>query len=131
RATLDRLVPLAAAEMDRWTVADPRKADAADRTLGPLMVHKAQTALDLVSEARKAGLKVVREGGRAAGEYGQNAEAVKPALIDGLTPRTVLKHDWDGKGVREYPLATTELFMPVLVTISIYARRQKGRHFVF
>src|SRR5207244_664211 len=40
RATLDRLVPLAAAEMDRWTFADPRRADAADRTLGPLMVHK-------------------------------------------------------------------------------------------
>src|SRR5215470_11742282 len=76
RATLDRLVPLIAAEMDRWQVADPRGADASDKTLGPLMVHKAQTALEVVAEARKAGLKIVREGGRAAGEYGQNAEAV-------------------------------------------------------
>ena len=119
RATLDRLVPLLAAEMDRWTVADPRRPDAADRTLGPLMVHKAQTALDLVAEARKAGLKIVREGGRAPGEYGENAEAVKPALVDGVTPQTTLKHDWDGKGVREYKLATTELFMPVLVTMAL------------
>jgi acyl-CoA reductase-like NAD-dependent aldehyde dehydrogenase len=119
RATLDRLVPLVGAEMDRWTVADPRRPDAGDKTLGPLMVHKAQTALDLVAEARKAGLKVVREGGRAPGEYGQNAEAVKPALVDGVTPQTTLKHDWDGKGVREYQLATTELFMPILVTMAL------------
>jgi acyl-CoA reductase-like NAD-dependent aldehyde dehydrogenase len=119
RATLDRLVPLIAAEMDRWQVADPRAADASDKTLGPLMVHKAQTALDLVAEARKAGLKIVREGGRAAGEYGANAEAVKPALIDGVTPQTTLRHDWDGKGVRDYKLATTELFMPVLVAMPL------------
>jgi aldehyde dehydrogenase (NAD+) len=126
RATLDRLVPLLAAEMDRWQVADPRKAEpgasagtGGDKTLGPLMVHKAQTALELVAQAKAAGLKVVREGGRASGEYGQNAEAVKPALIDGLTPQTTLEHDWDGKGVREYKLATTELFMPVLVTMAI------------
>src|SRR5438445_13049873 len=119
RSTLDRLVPLLAAEMDRWTVADPRRPDAADRTLGPLMVHKAQTALDLVSAARKAGLKIVREGGRAPGEYGQHAEAVKPALIDGVSAQTSLRHDWDGKGVREYKLATTELFMPILVAMAM------------
>src|SRR6266850_2258574 len=107
------------AELDRWQVADPRAADASDKTLGPLMVHKAQTALDLVAEARKAGLKIVREGGRAAGEYGANAEAVKPALIDGVTPQTTLRHDWDGKGVRDYKLATTELFMPALVAMPL------------
>ncbi|TMB30121.1 MAG: aldehyde dehydrogenase [Deltaproteobacteria bacterium] len=119
RATLDRLVPLIVAEMDRWQAGDPRAPDASDRTLGPLMVHKAQTALDLVSEARKAGLKIVREGGRAGGEYGQNAEAVKPALIDGVTPQTTLRHDWDGKGVKEYQVATTELFMPILVAMAL------------
>jgi acyl-CoA reductase-like NAD-dependent aldehyde dehydrogenase len=119
RGTLDRLVPLLAAEMDRWQVRDPRAPDAPDKTLGPLMVHKAQTAIDLVNEARKAGLKIVREGGRAPGEYGQNAEAVKPALVDGVTPRTMLEHDWDGKGVRKYALATTELFMPILVTMPL------------
>jgi acyl-CoA reductase-like NAD-dependent aldehyde dehydrogenase len=119
RATLDRLVPMIAAEMDRWQVADPRSPEASDRTLGPLMVHKAQTALDVVAEARKAGLKIVREGGRVSGDYGANAEAVKPALIDGVTPRTSLRHDWDGKGVREYRIATTELFMPVLVAMPL------------
>ncbi len=117
RATLDRLVPLIGAEMDRWTAGDPR-GDAHDKTLGPIMVHKAQTAIDLVAQAKAAGLKVVREGGRAPGEWGQNAEAVKPALIDGLTPETTLKHDWDGKGVREYKIASTELFMPVLVAMA-------------
>jgi acyl-CoA reductase-like NAD-dependent aldehyde dehydrogenase len=119
RATLDRLVPLIAAEMDRWAVGDPRGADAPDKTLGPLMVHKAQTALDLVAQAEAAGLNVVREGGRAPGEYGANAEAVKPALIDGVTPKTTLKHDWDGKGVREYKIAITELFMPILVAMPL------------
>jgi acyl-CoA reductase-like NAD-dependent aldehyde dehydrogenase len=119
RATLDRLVPMIAAEMDRWQVADPRSPEASDRTLGPLMVHKAQTALDVVAEARKAGLKIVREGGRVSGDYGANAEAVKPALIDGVTPRTSLRHDWDGKGVREYRIATTELFMPILVAMPL------------
>jgi acyl-CoA reductase-like NAD-dependent aldehyde dehydrogenase len=121
RATLDRLVPMIAAEMDRWQVADPRNAvpGEGDRTLGPMMVHKAQTALDVIAQAKAAGLKVVREGGRGPGEYGQNAEAVKPALIDGVTPQTTLKHDWDGKGVREYRIATTELFMPILVAMPL------------
>jgi acyl-CoA reductase-like NAD-dependent aldehyde dehydrogenase len=118
RATLDRLVPLIAAEMDRWRIADPR-GDAPDKTLGPMMVHKAQTALEVVAQAKAAGLRVVREGGRVPGEYGQNAEAVKPALIDGVNPHTTLKHDWDGKGVREYRIATTELFMPILVAMPL------------
>jgi len=83
------------------------------------MVHKAQTAIDVVAEARKAGLKMVREGGRVSGDYGANAEAVKPALIDGVTPQTTLRHDWDGKGVREYRIATTELFMPILVAMPL------------
>jgi acyl-CoA reductase-like NAD-dependent aldehyde dehydrogenase len=116
RATLDRLVPLIGAEMDRWSASDPR-GDAPDKTLGPLMVHKAQTALDLVAAAKKAGLRVVREGGRAPGEWGEHSESVKPALIDGVTPQTELEHDWDGKGVRKYAIATTELFMPVLVAM--------------
>src|SRR5258708_594759 len=96
RATLDRLVPLIAAEMDRWQTADPR-GDAPDKTLGPMMVHKAQTAIEGVARAKAAGLRGVREGGRVPGEDRQNAEAVEPALIDGVNPHTTLKHDWDGK----------------------------------
>jgi acyl-CoA reductase-like NAD-dependent aldehyde dehydrogenase len=119
RATLDRLVPMIATEMDRWQAADPRGEDVPDKTIGPLMVHKAQTVLDLVVAARTAGLKLVREGGRVTGEYGSNAEAVKPVIVDGVTPQTLLKHDWDGKGVKEYKIATTELFMPVLVCMPL------------
>jgi acyl-CoA reductase-like NAD-dependent aldehyde dehydrogenase len=121
RATLDRLLPLIGAEMDRWQVKDPRLAlpGEGDKTLGPLMVHKAQTALDLVAQAKAAGLRMVREGGRAPGEYGQHCEAVRPALIDGITPATTLTHDWDGKGARKYKLATTELFMPVLLAMAL------------
>src|SRR3954467_3710195 len=131
RATLDRLVPLIAAEMDRWQVADPRARDASDKTLGPLMVHKAQTALGVGAQARKANLRIVREGGRAGGDYGQNAEAVKPALIDGVTPATALKHDWDGKGVKEYKIATTELFMPVLVCMPLASFEEFVRFSLF
>jgi acyl-CoA reductase-like NAD-dependent aldehyde dehydrogenase len=131
RATLDRLVPLIAAEMDRWQAADPRGNDVPDKTLGPLMVHKAQTALDLVAAAKQAGLKVVREGGRVTGEYGSNAEAVKPAIVDGVTPSTTLKHDWDGKGVREYKIATTELFMPVLVCMPLSSFEEFVRFSLF
>jgi acyl-CoA reductase-like NAD-dependent aldehyde dehydrogenase len=121
RATLDRLLPLIGAEMDRWPVKDPRFAlpGEGDKTLGPLMVHKAQTALDLLAQAKAAGLRIVREGGRAPGEYGQHCEAVRPALIDGVTPATTLTHDWDGKGARKYKLATTELFMPVLLAMAL------------
>src|SRR5438132_1590548 len=53
------------------------------------------------------------------GYYGSNAEAVKPALIDGVSAQPSLRHDWDGKGVREYKLATTELFMPILVAMPL------------
>lgn len=118
RATLDRLVPMVGAEMDAWTVGDPRAADAKNETLGPLMVHKAQTAIDLVASARKAGCTIVRAGGRADGAWGEQSESVKPALVDGVSPETWLTHDWDGKGVQRYPLATTELFLPVLVAMA-------------
>jgi len=122
RATLDRLVPMIDLEMDRWRVGDPRidsdGSASGDKVCGPLMVHRAQTAIDLVASARKAGCKIVREGGRAEGAWGMNAEAVKPAIIDGITPETELEHDWDGKGVMKYRIATTELFMPVLVCMA-------------
>ncbi|MBS2025752.1 MAG: aldehyde dehydrogenase family protein, partial [Deltaproteobacteria bacterium] len=118
RATLDRLVPMIAAQMDTWESADPRRADAKNETIGPLMVHKASTVLDLAAAAKAAGLNVVRAGGRAPGEWGANAEAVRPVLIDGVTPETKLTHDWDGKGVQTYAVATTEFFMPVLVAMA-------------
>ena len=60
RATLDRLVPLIDLEMDQWLVGDPRhgRSDggAREKICGPLMVHKAQTVIDLVASARAAGV---------------------------------------------------------------------------
>ena len=67
--------------MGTWRVADPREATD-DKVVSPLMVHKAQTLLDIVAEAKKQpGVSVLREGGRAEGSYGEHSEAVKPALL--------------------------------------------------
>jgi acyl-CoA reductase-like NAD-dependent aldehyde dehydrogenase len=120
KATLARLIPLIAAEMDRWKAQDPRDtAEGDDKVLSPLIVHKAQTFLDLVAGARKAGLTIVREGGRAEGDYGKNSEAVRPAFIAGVSEDTTLRVDWDGRGEREFHLAKDELFMPILVAMEV------------
>jgi acyl-CoA reductase-like NAD-dependent aldehyde dehydrogenase len=36
-----------------------------------------------------------------------------------VTPETKVKVNWDGKGEIEVALATTELFMPILVTMEV------------
>ncbi|HEY3587287.1 MAG TPA: aldehyde dehydrogenase family protein, partial [Myxococcaceae bacterium] len=74
--TLDTLLGLINEEMNSWRVADPREATD-DKVVSPLMVHKAQTLVDIVAEAKKtSGVTVVREGGRADGSYGEHSEAV-------------------------------------------------------
>ncbi len=110
-ATLKKLEPLFDAEFSRWSVGDPRKTDA-PHVVGPLMVHKASTAQELVTEAERAGCRVVRRGGSVAG----HAEVFQPAIVAGVTPQTTVTVDWDGKGPRAIKLATTEFFMPILVT---------------
>jgi acyl-CoA reductase-like NAD-dependent aldehyde dehydrogenase len=120
KVTLGRLLPKLATEMDQWKVADPRDATPAeDKVISPLIVHKAQTFLDLVAAARAAGCQVVRDGGRAKGEYGDNSQAVRPALIAGIHPDTAVKVNWDGKGERDFHFATDELFMPILVAMEL------------
>ncbi|MHB8421018.1 MAG: aldehyde dehydrogenase family protein [Myxococcales bacterium] len=114
--TLDRLLPLIDAEMGRWKIMDPRDTDE-EKVLSPLIVHRAQTQADLVAAARKAGCRIVREGGRAPGEWGAHSQATAPALIAGVTPETAVRLDWDGRGERLFHLATDELFMPVLVAM--------------
>jgi acyl-CoA reductase-like NAD-dependent aldehyde dehydrogenase len=112
--TLDTLLRLINEEMGTWRVADPREATD-DKVVSPLMVHKAQTLLDIVQAAKQQpGVTVLREGGRADGAYGENSEAVKPALLR-IRPDTHVKVNWDGKGVGDFRLATTEFFMPILV----------------
>jgi acyl-CoA reductase-like NAD-dependent aldehyde dehydrogenase len=116
--TLDTLLRYIDEEMGTWRVADPREATD-DKVVSPLMVHKAQTLLDIVAAAKKQpGVRVLREGGRADGAYGEHSEAVKPALLR-IRPDTKVKVDWDGKGMGEFPLATTEFFMPILVAMDL------------
>jgi acyl-CoA reductase-like NAD-dependent aldehyde dehydrogenase len=115
-AVLQKLVPMLAAEFDQWKSVDPRTAHG-DKVVSPLMTHKAQTVLDIVAAARKAGVTVVREGGRADGDYGAQSEAVKPVLLAGLKPDTRVTVNWDGRGEKTFALATTEFFMPILVTM--------------
>jgi acyl-CoA reductase-like NAD-dependent aldehyde dehydrogenase len=120
KATLARLLPLIAGEMDAWKVQDPRDAAPGDdRILSPLIVHKAQTYLDVISASRKAGLQIVRDGGRAEGDYGQHSQAVRPALIAGLREDSTVRVNWDGRGERDFHLAKDELFMPILVAMEM------------
>jgi acyl-CoA reductase-like NAD-dependent aldehyde dehydrogenase len=116
--TLDALLGLINEEMNNWRVADPREATE-DKVVSPLMVHKAQTLVDIVAEAKKTpGVTVIREGGRADGAYGEHSEAVKPALLK-IRPDSTVKVNWDGKGMQEVRLATTEFFMPILVGMEL------------
>jgi acyl-CoA reductase-like NAD-dependent aldehyde dehydrogenase len=116
--TLDALLGLINEEMNSWRVADPREATD-DKVVSPLMVHKAQTLVDIVAEAKKtSGVAVIREGGRAEGPYGEHSEAVKPVILK-IRPDSTVKVNWDGKGVQEVRLATTEFFMPILVGMEL------------
>jgi acyl-CoA reductase-like NAD-dependent aldehyde dehydrogenase len=116
--TLDALLGFINEEMNHWRVADPREATE-DKVLSPLMVHKAQTLVDIVAEAKKTpGVTVIREGGRADGAYGEYSEAVKPVLLK-IRPDSTVKVNWDGKGMQEVRLATTEFFMPILVGMEL------------
>jgi acyl-CoA reductase-like NAD-dependent aldehyde dehydrogenase len=116
--TLDALLGLINEEMNSWRVADPREATE-DKVVSPLMVHKAQTLVDIVAEAKKTpGVTVIREGGRADGAYGEHSEAVKPALLK-IRPDSTVRVNWDGKGMQEVRLSTTEFFMPILVGMEL------------
>ena len=116
--TLDALLGLINEEMNSWRVADPREATD-DKVVSPLMVHKAQTLVDIVAEAKKtSGVAVIREGGRAEGPYGEHSEAVKPVILK-IRPDSTVRVNWDGKGVQEVRLATTEFFMPILVGMEL------------
>ena len=116
--TLDTLLGLINEEMNGWRVADPREATD-DKVVSPLMVHKAQTLVDIVAEAKKTpGVTVIREGGRADGAYGEHSEAVKPVILK-IRPDSTVRVNWDGKGVQEVRLATTEFFMPILVGMEL------------
>jgi acyl-CoA reductase-like NAD-dependent aldehyde dehydrogenase len=119
--TLDRLEPMMAKEFRAYAVKDPRFAEPSEtKVISPLLVHKAKTLESIQSSARSAGVQVVVEGGRVADDdYGKHAEVVRPVLLGRVKPSTTVKVDWDGKGERTITLATTEFFMPILVTMEV------------
>jgi acyl-CoA reductase-like NAD-dependent aldehyde dehydrogenase len=117
-ATLDRLEPMVVAEIRAWRAADPRFAAPGEtKVTSPLMVHRAATVTSIQESARASGVKVLLEGGRVTGDdYADHAEVAAPVVLGRVTPGTRIAVDWDGR--REaIDLATTEFFMPVLVTM--------------
>jgi acyl-CoA reductase-like NAD-dependent aldehyde dehydrogenase len=115
--TLRRIEPMFVEEFKKWSVEDPRKTESS-AVVGPVMVHKATNVDQIVAEAQKAGCKILLEGRALSdSEYTRNAEVASPAIISGVRPDTTVTIDWDGKGKKTFPLAKTELFLPVLVTM--------------
>ncbi len=121
KATLDRIEPLLKKEFANYKVQDPRAAGQEDiKVVSPLMVHKASTVSSIQEGAKKAGLAIVVEGGRITdGDYAQNAEVAKPVVLGRVTPDTTITANWDELGERPIRLATTEFFMPILVTMEM------------
>jgi acyl-CoA reductase-like NAD-dependent aldehyde dehydrogenase len=117
-ATLDRLEPLVVAEMRTWSLTDPRAATPAEsKVVSPVMVHRASTVDSVQQAARAAGVRVLLEGGQRRGsEYWDHAEVAAPVVLARITPATEVDVSWDGAPAR-IPLATTEFFMPILVTM--------------
>ena len=122
KATLDKIEPMLAAEMREWKASDPRAAGPNDtKVISPVMVHKAKTVTSIQEAAKKAGVKIVLEGGAKSGsEYADNTEVASPVILGRVTTETKVKVDWDG-AEREIALATTEFFMPILVTMEMGA----------
>jgi acyl-CoA reductase-like NAD-dependent aldehyde dehydrogenase len=117
--TLDRFEPMIVAEMRSWKCADPRAAGPAEtKIVSPLMVHKASTVSSIQERARAAGVRVLLEGGRITGGYADNAEVAAPVVLGRVRPATSIVVDWDGRQ-SAIDLATTELFMPILVTMAV------------
>lgn len=119
-STLDRLEPRIVAEMRRWRMADPRTvAPEEAKVIGPIMVHQAATVTSVQEGARAAGVRVLLEGGRVSGDdYSDNAEVAAPVVLGRISPTTRIDIHWDGVA-RNIALATTEFFMPILVTMAL------------
>jgi acyl-CoA reductase-like NAD-dependent aldehyde dehydrogenase len=128
-ATLERIEPLLVEELRTWRVEDPRKAaDADTKIVSPVMVHRAATVQSIKEGAREAGVRVLLDGGKLSGsEYADHTEAASPVVLGRVTPATEVEVDWDGTRKR-IALATTEFFMPILVTMET-ARIEDFVHF--
>jgi acyl-CoA reductase-like NAD-dependent aldehyde dehydrogenase len=117
--TLDRFEPMIVGAMKSWKAVDPRDAGPSEtKIVSPLMVHKAATVSSIQERARAAGVRVLLEGGRVVGGYADHAEVAGPVVLGRVTPSTRVVVDWDGQE-RPIALATTEFFMPILVTMEV------------
>ncbi len=119
-AVLERVEPRVVAEMQKWSIADPRgAADGETRVVSPLMVHKADTVASIRDAAVAAGVRVLLAGGKVTGsDYADHAEVASPVVLARIRADLRLAVDWDGTA-KEIALATTELFMPILVTMEV------------
>jgi betaine-aldehyde dehydrogenase len=117
---LDRIEPRIVAEMKRWKLVDPRAVpDEETRIVSPLMVHKAETVTSIQNAAAAAGVRVLLAGGKVTGNpYAAHAEVASPVVLGRIAAELRIGVDWDGT-TRDIPLATTELFMPILVTMQV------------
>ncbi len=117
-ATLDRIEPCIVSYMTEWKAADPRAvAPSETKVIGPMMVHRASTVTSVCEGARKAGVRVLLGGGKSSGDdYSDHAEVATPVVLGRVRPETRVAVDWDGTE-RTIALATTEFFMPILVTM--------------
>jgi acyl-CoA reductase-like NAD-dependent aldehyde dehydrogenase len=116
---VDRLARLIDREFDHWQLRDPHTTDP-DETLivGPLMVHTAETTTNIQEAARRAGVPILREGGKVKdGEYAAHAEVTRPVIFGPITPALELTCDWDRKGEKTFRPAVTEFFQPILCTM--------------
>ncbi len=119
--TLDKLLSYMKAEFDEWKIANPLFVDeSATKVVGPCMVHKAQTAHDMMVAAEKAGATIYRRGGKVTeGDYASNAEVIDPIIISNVKPGMMVTVNWDGKGEKTFDLTTTEFFMTVMCAMPV------------
>jgi acyl-CoA reductase-like NAD-dependent aldehyde dehydrogenase len=83
------------------------------------MVHLASTVTSIQESARAAGVRVLLDGGRLTGsDYVDHAEVAAPVVLGRITPDSRIVVEWDG-AEKEIALATTEFFMPILVTMAV------------
>ena len=113
--TLDALLGLIDEEMDGWKVADPREATD-DKVVSPLMVHKAQTAAGHRRRGEEDAGRHRHPRGRPRGRrLRRELRGGEAGASSRSSPDSTVTVNWDGKGVQEVRLATTEFFMPILV----------------
>ena len=110
------------AEMKTWKRVDPRVAPAGEtKIVSPLMVHKASTVQQHPGRregGRREGAARGREG-RPEATTRDHAEVAAPVVLGRVTPETRVARRLGRQGAGTIALATTEFFMPILVTMEM------------